>query len=461
MRKWTLTAFLGLLALLAVFAVAWAPLPMMLGEDPPSSMLLPPAPEGGDAILLGASLDRALLAAGLPNERDLVVTLRAEPLPDPGRAPVDVAVVMDVSGSMGGRGKIEYARAAARQVVDMLGPRDRFTLVTFGDRANVLWPLREIEDRERVLALIDGLREGAGTNLAEGLQVGLAELRKEGPNHVRRLILLSDGYANIGISDAPTLSNLLAREAARGITASTLGLGLDYSEDLLSALADAGGGSYHFVEDPSRLIGIVSQELSSALAVRAHNVVLDVELARGVRLAGAWGHPAPSSPDRYRLYLGDLHAGQERKLALGLRIDDPEGTRLDIATVRLSFVDLPSERATEILSPVSAPVSRDPAEVERSFDREASIFATRARAAQAAYAAARAYQAQDPSSARRALEGARALLDALPVRDAPEIQEDARAFERAEEAYLRQPAASEEGQRLVKQQKEDSRAAAR
>jgi Ca-activated chloride channel family protein len=259
MRRWMLTTCLSGTALVAALLIPdlHAALSTRAGLSPtpapdPAPAGAKPQPTGPTGSLeFTARLDQGTLLAGSDEDRFLVITVKA-PDPDPGRRmPVDVSIVMDTSGSMSGWHKMDYARAAARELVSSLQPGDRVSLVTFSDRARVLLPSQQITETRSILAAIDRIQEGGGTNMYGGLTTGLEQLRSGEQGYVRRMLLLSDGHANVGVSDSTSLTSLARQASMADVSTSTIGLGLDFNEDLLASMADAGGGSYHFVDQAS------------------------------------------------------------------------------------------------------------------------------------------------------------------------------------------------------------------
>ncbi len=320
MRRWMLTTGLGAAAALIAMlvpdlqaALSSGPTPRPTPKPDPTPVQAHPSPSGPTGSLgLSARLDQGTLLAGSEDDRFLVITVTA-PEPDGGRRmPVDVAVVMDTSGSMSGWHKIDYARLAARELVDSLRPGDRFSLVTFSDRARVLLPSQTVGDKQRILDTIDRIQEGGGTHMHGGITTGLEQLRSGEQGYVRRLLLLSDGHANVGISDPASLASLARQASIADVSTSTIGLGLDFNEDLLASMADAGGGSYHFVDQAPQLAEIFGEELDAMTRTVARDVTVRMDLPPGVRVVDTYGYTDSRDEQGWRVYLGDIYAGQDR-----------------------------------------------------------------------------------------------------------------------------------------------------
>ncbi len=465
MRRWMLTTSLGGAAVLAALLIpelhaTLSPRDVRPTPRPtPEPVASSPPPTGPTGSLgFSARLDQGTLLAGSDEDRFLVISVTApEPTLDR-RMPVDVAVVMDTSGSMSGWHKIDYARMAARELVSSLQPGDRVSLVTFSDRARVLLPAQEITDPARILGTIDRIQEGGGTNMYGGIAEGLEQLRSGSDGHVRRLLLLSDGHANVGISDGDSLASLARQASVADVSTSTVGLGLDFNEDLLASMADAGGGSYHFVDQAQQLASIFEGELDNMVRTVARDVTVRLDLPPGVSVVDTYGYTDTRDSEGWRVYLGDITAGQERKIVL--RLDHPEadpGT-LQLADVTLDYADLDLDLDIHRAIALDAPVTRDAARARASLDHETAVKAARAQAADLADQAARAFETNNRSAAQVSLTRTSAILRrASQELAAPELLEDESDYMAVMPTYQAAEPTSEEGLRAVKSQKEVSR----
>jgi Ca-activated chloride channel family protein len=213
-------------------------------------------------LRIEAAMDQSALLQGSGEDRFLVIEVGADAVEGAARRPVHLSVVMDTSGSMSGQGKMSHARAAAQELVGLLGPEDTFSLVTFDDQAAVRLPDRPVTDASSLQRRIQGIQTGGGTNLYDGVESGLDEVRSDPGEGVRRVVVLSDGNANIGITDSGSLRRQAGSLVAQGVTISAIGIGVDYNEDLLAAMADAGGGAYRFVGSPGSLTAMFTEAVN-------------------------------------------------------------------------------------------------------------------------------------------------------------------------------------------------------
>lgn len=283
---------------------------------------------------------------------------------------LNLAVVLDRSGSMSGR-KIENAKAAARAALDLLGPGDVFSLVVYDDQAQVPVPALFVDDKGFIAKRIDAIRPGGGTALFAGVSAGAAEIRKNlGPRFVNRVILLSDGNANVGPSAPGELGRLGASLLKEGISVSTVGVGNDYNEDVMTALSQNSDGNFYFVENSNDLAMIFAKELGSALEVAAKSVRLRIECPEGVRPFGIIGHEAAVRDNAIELHFNQLYGGNARKLLLNVEIPGMAAdARLDLAKVFLEY-STPDETARlEERAAVAVGFSGEAAVVSQSLNR--------------------------------------------------------------------------------------------
>jgi len=465
MQRWMMTTGLAGAAVLAALLVPTlhrsvskpSPTPAPTPPEPPA--VTPAVPQGpAGSLTVSARLDQSTLLASDDEDRYLVLTVTAPEPEGERRLPVDVAVVMDTSGSMSGWHKIDYARAAARELAGSLDAGDRFALVSFSDRARTLWPVGSVTSTAPIIQVINGIQEGGGTNMYDGITTGLEQLRQGETNRISRLLLLSDGHANVGISDAGSLASLAAHAAQNGVATSTIGLGLDYNEDLLASMADAGGGSYNFVDRAEQLTEIFGEELSAMTRVVARDTTVELRLSEGVELIDIYGYQDSQRADLHSIYLGDIHAGQSRKIAMRLDVTPASKGTVAIADIAFDYNDLDLGEAVRQRIGLDAPVSTDPLQVSASVDQETAIAAGRARAAELAEEAARAYERDDRQAARRTLDNTSSLLRNLASDlQAPELLEDEASYLQAADAYMHAAPSSEAGRRTLKAQKEYAR----
>jgi Ca-activated chloride channel homolog len=286
-------------------------------------------PERG-ALPAGGGTVRALLRVAVdfpPSERE--------------RDPLSLALVIDRSGSMSGA-PLEHAKLAATAAVSALRDGDRVAVVAYDHQVDLVVPSTAVgDDRGPIARAIAAVRAGGTTALHAGWVEGCTQaLTAPVASGLGRVVLLSDGLANVGVTDPALVAEDVARVTADGITTSTIGLGRHFDEGLMRHLADAGHGSYTFVESPDQLAGLFEAELAGLSALRGRRPTLALR-GQGVRIVAALGGArlaepaADASADAPALHLPDLIAGLPRELLLTLEV--APGARLD--GVRLSWED--------------------------------------------------------------------------------------------------------------------------
>ncbi|HXF73733.1 MAG TPA: VWA domain-containing protein, partial [Actinomycetota bacterium] len=277
-------------------------------------------------------LEHQLLA--VEGEHDLHCMLELEAPPAPGaerRPPLHVALVLDRSGSMRGE-KLRVARACARYLVRRLRRVDRFALVTYDHEVELRVPLGPV-DASRVEAALAGIGPGGQTNLSGGWLKGAEVLRAvPGRSGPRKVLLLTDGLANVGITDPEALVALARQAGDDGIGTTTIGFGLDFDEVLLTRMADAGGGNAHFAETPEDAPAIFAREFEDLVRLVAQNVSVEVRPSEEVRFLGVLNDfPAVPVEGGVQLQLGDAYAEERRRVVFTLHV--PRLARLGVARV--------------------------------------------------------------------------------------------------------------------------------
>ncbi|MDP6114756.1 MAG: VWA domain-containing protein [Planctomycetota bacterium] len=260
------------------------------------------------------------------------------------RTPANIAMVIDKSGSMTGS-KIEKCKEAARLAIDMLDPNDIVSVVAYDSTVSVLVPATKISDRSAVIDGINRLAPGGQTALFAGVSKGAAEVRKFlDKNHINRIVLLSDGLANEGPSSPSDLGSLGASLAKEGISVTTLGLGADYNEDLMTQLAGKSDGDHAFIETPQDLARIFKMEFDAILSIVAQEVMVKVTCAEGVRPLRALGPEAEFAGNSVTVDFNLMYSGHEEYILLELEVPaKASGTALEVAKVEVTYNNLVTE----------------------------------------------------------------------------------------------------------------------
>ena len=190
------------------------------------------------------------------------------------RQPLNIALIIDKSGSMRHEGKLENVKKAANFIIDNLTKDDYLSIVVYHDNMSVLRKAAKVHHAEAIKQKIESISPNGSTNLSGGMLEGYEQVKSVfGENYVNRVLLLSDGLANEGITDIETLKKIVSEKNTKdNISISTFGVGLDYNEGLMTPLAELGNGNYYFIEKADAIADIFKQELEGLFSVVAQNV---------------------------------------------------------------------------------------------------------------------------------------------------------------------------------------------
>jgi Ca-activated chloride channel family protein len=264
-------------------------------------------------------------------------------------APVlNVGLAIDTSQSMKGP-KIEQARAAATALVGQLRPEDWVSLVSFDTRAKRVLKATPVRKSGAIMKAIRALDAGGSTDMYRGLEVALKALRKarKEKSEVTRLLLITDGNPQVGRTDAGSFQTIAGEARADGITITTLGIGSDYNAGLLTQVAQAGGGLWYHVRDPTRdLTSLLRAEMGHMSNTLVQAPKLSISLEEGSDLLQAYSvrpmvAELPLSGKRGSMLevpISDLIAGQEQNYVLRIRLPARPAGEIEAVSGRVGAV---------------------------------------------------------------------------------------------------------------------------
>ena len=302
-----------------------------------------------DSVLsLGSATSHPMVFAGSPQDVYLYLSLKAQEIerPKKQRPSMNLALVIDRSGSMASEDKLLYAKSAAEQLVGRLQPNDHLSIAVYDTTVQTIVGSTPGSERELFLAAIRGIQSGNSTNLHGGMMAGYEEaLKHYDVERMNRVLLLSDGMANEGETDPLKIRARASQCRKRGGRISTMGMGLAYDEDLMSGIAQSAGGNYYYVGDPESVGRHLDQEIDELSRVVARDIELKLKLAPGVRIAEAFGYSHSVEGRVVSLPIPDMIDDERRKVVIRLRVRGPAGRRSELATARLEFVDAHSNES--------------------------------------------------------------------------------------------------------------------
>jgi Ca-activated chloride channel homolog len=324
-----------------------------------------------DQIRLDVAVSNPVMLGGAAQRAYVKVGLTGFPLIGTGsRTPANVSIVLDRSGSMTGE-KIRKAKEAALLAIDRLGPDDIVSVVAYNHTVDVLVPATKVRDREEIYRKIESLHASGDTALFAGVSKGAREVLKFIERHrVNRIILVSDGLANVGPSSPGDLGDLGWSLAKQGISVTTIGLGDGYNEDLMVALAGQSDGNHAFAENAADLTRIFTQEFGDVLSVIARELTVRIECAPGVRPIRVLGRRAEIDGREIVTTLNQLYADQEKFVLLEVEVPArAPGTELEIATVDVRYANTVSKTTDVLGSRAVVSFSSSYAAVEAGQDK--------------------------------------------------------------------------------------------
>lgn len=353
MRSFSLVKFIALVLNCSFLLLACSQAPNTVSEenqtsDEGSFQLLDPLlpSDSGALVKLEASVNNALYQpAGDNAYRYLYVEVSTKEYEasEQTRKPLNISLVIDQSGSMEGE-KMDFVKQAASFVVQNLTKTDYISIVSYGNNVDVTWPAAELQDKKTLNSKIESLFSKGGTNLSGGLLQGYEEVKTFfNPNYTNRVLLLTDGLANEGITDPGSLSEIAkTKNLTHNTTLSTFGVGSEFNEDLLQQMAELGSGNYYYIKSPEEIPAIFQEELDGLLSVVAQNAELLIDLPQGVSLVQVFGYQHQQEGQQVRVAFKDLVAEEEKGVLLKLKIEGAIDTDLEFAT-HLSYTDAVSD----------------------------------------------------------------------------------------------------------------------
>ncbi len=285
---------------------------------------------------------------------------------------VDMVIVLDRSGSMKGK-KIEDARQAISNLLSRLTAKDRIALIAYSETAHNYSGLLNVSEsnRNHLKSIIYGMQASGGTNLGSGLQEGINTLLSRNRNgNTAKVILISDGLANRGVTHPQDLGRMAGIAIEKEFSISTVGVGADFNEYLMTTIADRGAGTYYYLENPSAFAEVFEKEFYYSKTTIANSVAVHIPLDHGMSLVDAAGYPIQIQDGHAVFHPGNLREGQTRKLFLTLRLPSDAVRGFEIDNIKVSYFHDGQRFETALIKPFKIACVNNRQEVFSSIDKE-------------------------------------------------------------------------------------------
>ncbi|WP_085506526.1 vWA domain-containing protein [Thalassobacillus devorans] len=301
----------------------------------------------------------------------LLLELTADDVKALNRSPINLSVVLDRSGSMTGK-PLEYCKEASKFVVNQLSDQDLMNMVVFDGEVDTLFDAQPVTHKDGLKNTIDAIETRGITNLSGGLIQGCQNvLQQPVDDYVNRVLLLSDGVANAGITDIDQLKYITEDYNTAGAVMTTMGVSEHFDEELLETIADAGKGTFYFIDKVEAIPDIFAKELEGLLSVVGQNVTLTLNPAEGVSIKSVLGYEARETAGGVEIKLGDLYAKEMKSLLIECAVPPGMEGEEEVMQVAGSFVDV-TERAKphSFVHPVSVTYTKDLGKLTQFSDPE-------------------------------------------------------------------------------------------
>ena len=348
----------------------------------------------------------------------LRIGLQGHVIPSENRKDAILTFVIDVSGSMAQENRIGLVKKALTLLVEQLRPTDKVGIVVYGSRGRLVLPHTGIEQRTEILAAINSLAPGGSTNAEEGLRIGYdVAWRNASVNHINRVILCSDGVANVGKTGPDEILKEIRAYVQKGITLSTIGFGMgNYNDVLMERLANTGDGSYAYVDTLSEAKRIFVENLTGTLQLIAKDAKIQVdfnpEVVSRFRLLGYENRRLDHEQFRDdTVDAGEVGSGHQVTALYEVKLH-PNATG-EMATVSIRYADADNHKVSEVSEDISV------SQLYESFDVAPATFRLAAGVAEFAEILRESYWAKDGS-----LDSIHQVLkDAFPEVDNEDVVE--------------------------------------
>jgi Ca-activated chloride channel homolog len=270
----------------------------------------------------------------------VLIELEGKNLPTQSRSPLNLSIVLDRSGSMSGK-PLHYCKEASKFVVNQLSKEDLLSVVVFDNTVRTIFPPQEVTHKDLLENKINQIETGGMTNLSGGLIQGCQHiLNQDVKKFINRVLLLSDGQANEGITNYEQLMKIVDDYNLGGAQISTMGVSDHFNEELMEGIADHGKGNYYFIDQVEDIPGIFAKELEGLLSVVAQNVHVKISPKEGVIIKNIYGFHFERNENSYSTQLGDLYSTEVKSILLECSLPAKEAGLHDLFDLEWSYVEV-------------------------------------------------------------------------------------------------------------------------
>ena len=346
----------------------------------PNEALAKGTPTADLEIEIDLEVGEPIMIAEAPGKAYVKLSITGfEPPRTVNRAPINLALVIDRSSSMSGD-KIVRAKEAAVMVLDSLRPHDIISVITYDSTVDVLVPATRADDRGDIRQRIMSLSPRGSTALFSGVSHGIQEARKfKTADRVNRIILLSDGRANVGPSSPAELGRLGEQAGRQGISITTIGLGLGYNEDLMANLAQRSDGNHAFAEHADHLATIFRSELGDITSVVARDIDIEIEFDGHVRPVRGLNRDLSIRNNKAKLRLNQIYAGQEKFVLIEVDVPaNKAGSQRKLASAKVGYRNLITKKRNTRRDSLRVSFSDSRSKVQKSENKVVMVAANQA-----------------------------------------------------------------------------------
>ena len=322
------------------------------------------------------SLSHSLIGINTETTLDLILNFNSEEqIQKSNRRPLNLSLVIDRSGSMGGT-PLRYAIQAAQKLVESLNPDDIVSVVIYDDTPETILPPQTAADKAKISSQISRIRAGGCTNLSGGWLMGCECVKsQQTEERLNRVLLLTDGQANSGITNRQELTKIAKQQAEQGIITTTLGFGTNFNEDLLIDIADSAGGNFYFIQSPDDAVDVFRIELESLTSVVAENLIVTLRPEASVQISEVLNnYQSTTEGEAWKIFLGDVYQVEAKQLALQLSIPPQKNLgSLSIATIEYQYQTTTDDKIQQVSKQIPITITVGSAEEASRTEADMSV----------------------------------------------------------------------------------------